>query len=50
MAAGIAYFWTQVLFDLELARARSELLPHRHGLMAFGRAVLALALGVLFVI
>ncbi len=48
LAAGIALLWIQTLFDLELERARSELLPKRYGLMAFARAALALALGVLF--
>ena len=41
--------WVQALFDLELERARSDLRPKLR-LMAFARAALALAFGVLFVI
>ena len=50
LVAGIVLLWMQALFDLELERARSELRPKRYGLMAFGRAGLALALGVFFVV
>jgi O-antigen/teichoic acid export membrane protein len=49
LVAGIALLWIQALFDLEIERARSELQPKRYGLMAFGRAALALTLGVLLV-
>jgi O-antigen/teichoic acid export membrane protein len=50
IAAGIPLLWIQALFDLELERARSQLLPQRYGLMAMTRACLALALGVLLVL
>jgi O-antigen/teichoic acid export membrane protein len=50
IAAGVPLLWIQALFDLELERARSQLLPKRYGLMALTRACLALALGVLLVL
>jgi O-antigen/teichoic acid export membrane protein len=50
IAAGIPLLWIQALFDLELERARSQLLPKRYGLMALTRACLALAFGVLLVL
>jgi O-antigen/teichoic acid export membrane protein len=50
IAAGIPLLWIQAVFDLQLERARSQLLPKRYGLMAMTRACLALALGVLLVL
>jgi O-antigen/teichoic acid export membrane protein len=50
LLVGIVMLWVQALFDLELERARSDLRPKLYGLMAFARAALALAFGVLFVI
>ena len=50
IAAGVPLLWIQALFDLELERARSQLLPKRYGLMAVTRACLALAVGVLLVL
>jgi len=50
VAAGMPLLWIQALFDLELERARGQLLPKRYGLMAVTRVCLALALGVLFVL
>jgi O-antigen/teichoic acid export membrane protein len=49
VTAGIALLWIQALFELELDRLRSQLLPHRYGLTAVGRAILSLAFGVAFV-
>jgi O-antigen/teichoic acid export membrane protein len=50
IAAGVSLLWVQALFDLQLERARSQLLPKRYGLMAMTRACLALAFGVLLVL
>lgn len=50
LLAGIALLWVQALFDLELERVRSQLLPRRYGAMALGRAALSLAFGVAFVL
>src|SRR5690606_9414278 len=47
LAAGIPLLWIQALFDLQLERARSQLLPKRYGVMAMTRACLGLALGVI---
>jgi O-antigen/teichoic acid export membrane protein len=49
LLAGIALLWVQAVFDLELERVRIQLLPRRYGMLALGRAVLSLMLGVLFV-
>jgi O-antigen/teichoic acid export membrane protein len=49
LLAGIALLCIQVMFDLELERVRIHLLPRRYGMLALGRAVLSLMLGVLFV-
>jgi O-antigen/teichoic acid export membrane protein len=49
LVAGIVLLWIQAAFDLELERARIHLLPRRYGVLALGRAVFSLALGVLFV-
>lgn len=50
IAAGVPLLWIQALFDLQLERARSQLLPKRYGLMAMTRACLALAFGILLVL
>jgi O-antigen/teichoic acid export membrane protein len=49
LVAGIALLWIQAAFEMELERARIKLLPTRYGVLALGRAILSLALGVLFV-
>jgi O-antigen/teichoic acid export membrane protein len=49
LLAGIALLCIQAVFDLELERVRIQLRPRRYGMLALGRAVLSLMLGVLFV-